>query len=90
MIEIDASRMPPLGMPPAQFLAEFWQKKPLLVRNAFPGFASPLEPEDLAGLACEEMALSRIISHERATDRYTLRTGPFAEEEFPGDRKSVG
>ncbi|MFZ5657599.1 MAG: JmjC domain-containing protein [Pseudomonadota bacterium] len=84
MIEIDARKRPPLGMPPARFLREFWQKRPLLIRNAFPGFVTPIEPEDLAGLACEEMALSRIISHDRATDRYTLRTGPFAEDEFPG------
>jgi 50S ribosomal protein L16 3-hydroxylase len=84
MIEIDARRRPPLGMPPARFLREFWQKKPLLIRGAFPGFTSPLEPDDLAGLACEEMALSRIIHHDRAGDRYTLRTGPFSEAEFPG------
>ena len=73
-----------LGMPASQFLRDYWQKRPLLVRQAFPGFVSPIAPEDLAGLACEEMALSRIVSHDRATDRYTLRTGPFAEEEFPG------
>lgn len=84
MIEIDARKRPPLGLPPARFLREFWQKKPLLIRNAFPGFVSPIEPEDLAGLACEEMALSRIVSHDRTSDRYALRTGPFAEEEFPG------
>ncbi|WP_460834672.1 ribosomal protein uL16 3-hydroxylase [Lysobacter humi (ex Lee et al. 2017)] len=71
-------------MPAGRFLREFWQKRPLLIRGAFPGFVSPIEPEDLAGLACEEMALSRIISHDRATDRYTLRTGPFEEDEFPG------
>ena len=84
MIEIDARKRPPLGMTPARFLREFWQKKPLLIRNAFPGFVSPLEPEDLAGLACEELALSRIIEHDRAEDRWTLRTGPFAEDDFPG------
>jgi 50S ribosomal protein L16 3-hydroxylase len=84
MIEIDARNKPPLGMAPARFLREFWQKKPLLVRNAFPGFVSPLEPEDLAGLACEELALSRIVEHDRANDRWTLRTGPFAESDFPG------
>jgi 50S ribosomal protein L16 3-hydroxylase len=84
MIEIDARNNPPLGMAPARFLREFWQKKPLLIRNAFPGFVSPLEPEDLAGLACEELALSRIIEHDRANDRWTLRTGPFREDEFPG------
>ncbi|TZF90605.1 cupin domain-containing protein [Cognatilysobacter lacus] len=84
MIEIDARGKPPLGMTPARFLREFWQKKPLLVRNAFPDFATPIEPEDLAGLACEELALSRIVEHDRQADRWTLRTGPFAEEEFPG------
>ena len=83
-VEIDARGRGPLGMPPARFLREYWQKKPLLIRNAFPGFVTPIEPEDLAGLACEEMALSRIISHDRANDRYSLRTGPFAEDEFRG------
>ncbi|HSR65999.1 MAG TPA: cupin domain-containing protein [Xanthomonadaceae bacterium] len=82
--EVDAAGRPPLGMAPADFLRDYWQKRPLLIRNAFPGFVSPLEPEDLAGLACEEAALSRIVLHDRADDRWTLRHGPFAEEEFPG------
>lgn len=84
MIEVDASKNQPLGMPAKTFLRDYWQKKPLLIRNAFPGFVSPIEPEDLAGLACEEMALSRIVSHDRERDAWTLRTGPFTEEEFPG------
>ncbi|WP_240318611.1 cupin domain-containing protein [Lysobacter sp. TY2-98] len=84
MIEIDARGKSLLGMTPARFLRDFWQKKPLLIRNAFADFVTPIEPEDLAGLACEEFALSRIIQHDRASDRYTLRTGPFAEDEFPG------
>lgn len=82
--EVDATAHAPLGMPPADFLRDYWQKRPLLIRNAFPGFVSPLQPEDLAGLACEEAALSRIVLHDRASDRWTLRHGPFAEEEFPG------
>lgn len=84
MIELHATSKHPLGMPPAKFLRDYWQKKPLLIRNAFPGFVSPIAPEDLAGLACEEMALSRIVSHDPVRDQWTLRTGPFAEEEFPG------
>lgn len=83
-IEIDASARQPLGMPPAEFLRDYWQKRPLLIRNAFPGFVSPLEPEDLAGLACEEAALSRLITYDRARDAWSVRHGPFAEEEFPG------
>lgn len=82
--EVDAGARPPLGMGPDAFLRDYWQKRPLLIRNAFPGFVSPLQPEDLAGLACEEAALSRIVLHDRALDRWTLRHGPFAEAEFPG------
>lgn len=82
-IEITASPGQPLGMPPAQFLRDYWQKRPLLVRRAFPDFTAPLSPEDLAGLACEEQALSRLVQHDRASDSWSLRQGPFAEEEFP-------
>ena len=82
-IEIDASALPPLGMPPEDFLRDYWQKRPLLIRNAFPGFESPIDPEDLAGLACEDGVLARIVAHERAKDKWMLRHGPFPEEMFP-------
>lgn len=82
--EIDATGKGPLGMPPARFLRDYWQKRPLLIRNAFPDFVSPLTPEDLAGLACEEGALARIASYDRDGDAWTVRTGPFDEAEFPG------
>ena len=48
-------------MPPARFLRDYWQKHPLLVRNALPDFAPPLSPGELAGLACMDGALARII-----------------------------
>ena len=84
MIEIDAANGPhPLGMRPERFLREYWQKKPLLVRNAFPGFESPISPEDLAGLACEDGVLARIVAHEPEGDRWLLRHGPFPEDMFP-------
>ncbi|QQQ03570.1 cupin domain-containing protein [Lysobacter enzymogenes] len=83
-IEIDVARRPPLGMSPAAFLRDYWQKRPLLIRNAFPGLQSPLQPEDLAGLACEEGALARLIQHDRARDHYSVRHGPFEESDFPG------
>jgi 50S ribosomal protein L16 3-hydroxylase len=83
-IEVQAKPGLPLGMAPATFLRDYWQKRPLLIRAAFPNFETPVMPEDLAGLACEEGALARIVSHDRATDGWTLRTGPFQEEDFPG------
>jgi 50S ribosomal protein L16 3-hydroxylase len=82
-IEIDARNLPPLGMPPARFLRDYWQKRPLLIRNAFPGFVSPLSPEDLAGLACETYALSRLIVHDHVNDDWSVETGPFEESRFP-------
>jgi 50S ribosomal protein L16 3-hydroxylase len=82
-LEVDAARQPPLGMSADAFLRDYWQKRPLLIRNAFPGFVSPIAPEDLAGLACEEAALSRLIAHDRAGDTWMVRHGPFDEELFP-------
>lgn len=83
-IEIDARGKLPLGMSANEFMRDYWHKRPVLIRNAFPGFISPLQPEDLAGLACEEAALSRIVMHDRQRDGWTLRSGPFQEEDFPG------
>ncbi|MGY0504348.1 JmjC domain-containing protein [Luteimonas sp. e5] len=82
-IEVDATGKGLLGMPPAQFLREYWQKKPLLVRNAFTDFTSPIQPEDLAGLACEDGALARIVRHDPVNDSWQLESGPFPEEKFP-------
>lgn len=62
-IEVRARHGQPLGMPPARFLHDYWQKRPLLIRGAFPDFQPPLSPDDLAGLACMEGALARIVSH---------------------------
>ena len=84
MIETRGTAAHFLGMPVEDFLRDYWQKKPLLIRQAFPGFEPPLAPEDLAGLACEEGVLARMISLDRASGAWDVRTGPFQEEDFPG------
>src|SRR5690606_38509644 len=78
----------PLGMAPRAFLRDYWQKRPLLVRGAFPGYRAPIEPEDLAGLACEDGVLARLVRHDRARDAWAVSSGPFPESLFPtlGDR----
>jgi 50S ribosomal protein L16 3-hydroxylase len=63
---------------PAEFLAEYWQKKPLLIRQAIPNFQGLLTPNELAGLACEEDAQSRIVKN--VDDTWQLTHGPFDEE----------
>jgi len=81
-IEVHADTQQPLGMPAARFLRDYWQKRPLLIRNAFSNFVPPLMPDDLAGLACEELALSRIVLRDVRHDKWKLKNGPFAESEF--------
>lgn len=68
-------------MPIQQFLLEYWQKKPLLIRNAFPNFESPIDGDELAGLALEEEVESRIVL-EKGKTPWELRNGPFDEETF--------
>ena len=64
------------------FLAEYWQKKPLLVRNALPNVKPPIAADELAGLACEEEVESRLIIHDAENDQWDLTHGPFAEAKF--------
>ena len=65
---------------PAQFLAEYWQKKPLLIRQAIPNFKGLLSPDELAGLACEEDVQARIISFKK--DKWSVKSSPFDEAVF--------
>ena len=81
-IEVRARRNQLLGMTPAQFLRGYWQKRPLLIRGAFAAKNTWIAPNDLAGLACEELALSRIVQHDPKRDRWTVRNGPFTEKDF--------
>jgi 50S ribosomal protein L16 3-hydroxylase len=65
------------------FLNEFWQKKPLVIRNALPDFESPVSAEELGGLSLEEDVESRIVVQNGEKD-YQLLKGPFTEETFQG------
>lgn len=69
------------GMSPARFMQRYWQKKPLLIRNAFPGFQPLLTRPELFALAAQESVESRLIVHKQAG--WQLRHGPFARTAFP-------
>ena len=71
-----------LGLPIERFLHDYWQQHPLLVRGAFTHFASPITPDELAGLACEDGALARLVVHDAVADRWQVHTGPFEESRF--------
>ncbi|WP_420598358.1 cupin domain-containing protein [Neptuniibacter sp.] len=64
------------------FLRDYWQKKPLLIRNAFPDFVPPVSAEELAGLALEEEIESRLITQSDDGADWQLQHGPFEEEIF--------
>ena len=69
------------GMTAREFMRDYWQKKPLLIRQAIPDFESPIDADELAGLALEEEVESRLVI-EHGERPWELRRGPFAEDEF--------
>ncbi|WP_166362976.1 cupin domain-containing protein [Pseudomonas akapageensis] len=69
------------GLTAREFLRDYWQKKPLLIRQAFPDFESPIDADELAGLSLEEEVESRLVI-EHGERPWEMRRGPFAEDEF--------
>ncbi len=72
--------MPELQLDLDTFLSDYWQRKPFLIRNPWRSWRNPLEPGELAGLACEADVEARIITHHEG--RWTVETGPFPEARF--------
>ena len=69
-----------LPLDAATFLAEYWQKKPLLMRQVAGGLDQP-DPDTLAGLALEEEVESRLITgHDQGP--WNVQHGPFREHDF--------
>jgi 50S ribosomal protein L16 3-hydroxylase len=66
------------GITPRQFFAEYWQKKPLVVRQALPGFGDWLDRRGLSALACRDDAESRLVRVQR--NQWLLDHGPFESE----------
>ena len=69
------------GITAREFLRYYWQKKPPLIRQAIPDFESPIDADELAGLALEEEVESRLVI-EHGERPWELRRGPFAEDAF--------
>ncbi|MNF62641.1 50S ribosomal protein L16 arginine hydroxylase [compost metagenome] len=69
------------GLTARDFLRDYWQQKPLLIRQAIPGFESPISPDELAGLSLEEEVESRLVL-EHGERPWELRRGPFAEDAY--------
>jgi len=70
----------PSAFDSATFLRDYWQKRPLLIRNPWREWSNPLEPDELAGLACEPEVESRLVVQEGAEPQ--LEHGPLPEDRF--------
>ncbi|NRP48147.1 MULTISPECIES: cupin domain-containing protein [unclassified Marinobacterium] len=64
------------------FLRDYWQQKPLLIRNAFPDLEPVVSSDELAGLSLEEEVESRLIQFKPDSSEYQLECGPLNEETF--------
>ncbi|PKG59181.1 cupin domain-containing protein [Shewanella sp. Choline-02u-19] len=71
------------GITPKQFLEQYWQKKPLVIRQGFKNFKDLLSPEEMAGLACEDVVESRRVFKEH--DEWQAEFGPFESYEELGE-----
>lgn len=65
-----------------EFLSKYWQKKPLLIRNAFPSPEEVITPDELAGMCCDEGIESRLILEKGGKHPWELRKGPFTPTTF--------
>ena len=70
------------GVSAQEFLSGYWQKKPLLIRGAYPDYRAPVSADELAGLALEEEVESRLVIENGAAGPWALRHGPFTEQDF--------
>jgi 50S ribosomal protein L16 3-hydroxylase len=73
------------GLSPERFMRRHWQKKPLLIRQAWPGVRSPIDRAGLFDLAGAEGVESRLVT--RCNDQWRLRHGPFNRRQLPPVRR---
>ena len=71
------------GLAPTDFMRGWWQKKPLLIRNAIPGFKSLISKADLFALAKQDEVESRLVS--KRGKLWRLDHGPFTASDFKRD-----
>lgn len=81
----------PDGITPEQFLSEYWQKKPLLIKQGLPQLIGMFEPDDILGLALEDEVSARLITqhsddntnnHTAQTYQWKVKKSPLNEQDF--------
>ena len=81
--DMDVNAPTPLlgGLSPAQFMRRHWEKKPLLVRQAWPGVKPPLSRAALFRLAGSDDVESRLVV--RSDGDWLVRHGPMPRRVLP-------
>jgi 50S ribosomal protein L16 3-hydroxylase len=73
------------GLTVNAFLRDYWQKKPLLIRQALPHFNGLLDQQQLMALACDPDAQARAVVCRR--NKWELYQAPFEPDDFSGMEK---
>ncbi len=69
----------PAHISPQQFLTEYWQKKPLLIKQGLPHLIGMFEPSDILELATDEDVSARLITQ---AENWTLTNSPLTKTDF--------
>lgn len=71
------------GISVSEFFAEYWQKKPLLVKNALPDVKGLLVPDDILELAQEEGVTARLLTQQGASnEQWRVKNSPLNAKDF--------
>ena len=71
------------GISPQEFMRVYWQKKPLLIRQAIPGMQALLSRKELFELASEQDVESRLVSGDGDAQPWQMRNGPLKPRALP-------
>ncbi len=78
------------GLTPTTFMQRHWQKKPLVIRQAIPGFEPPLDRTDLLDLAAQEEVQSRLVVQASGggAQPWRFKHGPFNRKALPAFKQA--
>jgi 50S ribosomal protein L16 3-hydroxylase len=85
LLEIDRPLALLGGLSPRAFMRRHWQKKPLLVRQAWPGVAPPLPRAAVMALAARDDVEARLVVCEQG--RWRVRQGPLQRSALPPQQR---
>lgn len=71
------------GLSPRQFMSRHWQRRPLLVRQAWPGVQPPIDRAGLFELASRDDVESRLVTQAQGGQSWSLRRGPLPRRALP-------